>query len=81
MLVLRRPGVHPPARVLVGAPAAAQVEQVRAAVAAAGVGVARVLSYQVAEAVGDGRLEVILRDDLGLSPEPETDELYLQIIG
>jgi DNA-binding SARP family transcriptional activator len=23
----------------------------------------------------------VLRDDLGLSPEPETDELYLQIIG
>ncbi|MCB1359364.1 MAG: LysR family transcriptional regulator [Maritimibacter sp.] len=35
--------------------------------AAAGVGVARVLSYQVAGAVADGRLERILRDD---EPDP-----------
>lgn len=35
--------------------------------AAAGVGVARVLSYQVAEAVGTGRLELILRDE---EPDP-----------
>ena len=35
--------------------------------AAAGVGVARILSYQVAEAVRTGRLELILRDD---EPDP-----------